>query len=139
MIQIADFGADSRAVFKAGDITFNPGLSFEEIPEPTGLNGIGGYLHMPGVPTLELTALVDEDYGFVADHNAQTGKTVVLQMGHAQGACSAIEIRRCYLDKMPESAALGNLQGMKLMFHGDEEFAAGATDLLRAVFKIHKF
>jgi hypothetical protein len=137
MIQIGDFGSPTRNVEKAGDITFEPGLSFEEIPEPTGLNGIGGYLHMPGTPTMEMTLLVDEDYGLVADHNAQTAKTIIVQLGHAQGAMCAIEIPKCYLDKMPESAALNNLQGMKIMVHGDEPLTTG-TDLQKAVFRIHK-
>jgi hypothetical protein len=138
MIQIGDFGQPARNVEKAGDITFEPGMTFEEIPEPTGLNGIGGYLQMPGVPTMEATLLVDEDFGLVADHDAQTAKTVVVQLGHAQGACAAIEIPKCYLDKMPESASLGNLQGMKIMVHGDEAYVDG-NDLRSAVFRIHKF
>jgi len=138
MVHLGDNNSSTRTVVKCGDITFNTGMTYEEIPDFGGVNGLGGWQKMPGVPILEMTLLIDEDAGVMADFNAQTAKHVIVQMGHAAGACCAIEMQEAYIDKLPESVNLGNLQGMKLVMHGEEEYSA-TSDILSACWRVHKF
>lgn len=138
LVHIGDHGTSTRTAYKCGDIAFNPGLTHEELPEPSGINGLGGFQHMPGVPTLELTVLMDEDAGLLDDFTNQTAKTVLVQLGHAPTKCVAIELPKAYLDEQPAAATLGNMRGLKLKFHGTEDFVSG-NDLRSAAWRLHAF
>lgn len=138
LCHIGDYNSSTRTSYKCGDFAFTPGVSHEEQPQPGGINGVGGRQHMPGVPTFEITVLMDEDDGLIADFENQTAKTILLQFGHTATRCVAFEIPKAYLDARPAPATLGNLRGYRLKFHGTEDFTA-SNDLRSAAFRIHKF
>lgn len=139
MIQIGDFGSNTRAVYKGGDIAFDPGIAYEEIPGAHGVNGMAGHQKVPGVPVAELTLLTDEDMpGLDDDFIAGTAKTIIMQFGHEAGRCMAVELPKAYLDAAPSSAALNNLHAVKLKFHGTEDYNSGSAVLSSAV-RIHMF
>jgi hypothetical protein len=138
MIQIADNGSNARHVFKGAELTVAPNTTYEEIPDLSGVNGIGGFQKQAGTPTFEFTALVDEDFGLVADFEDSTAKSLMFQMGHTATKCCAIEMQKAYLDSAPQPTALGNLQGMKIMGHGTESYIA-SNDLNSAALKVHQF
>ena len=137
LIHIGDYNSSTRTAYKVTDITFDPGLTYEEVPSTTGVNGVGGMQHMPGVPTLECTILTAEDDGLIDDY-PDTQKTVVLQFGSTATKTFAIELPRCYLDERPQRVEVNNLTGWKLKFHGTEAYTSG-NDLRSAAWRIHIF
>jgi hypothetical protein len=139
LVHVGDHGDSTRTARKCGSLVFSSaGLTYEEQPEPSGVNGLGGFQHMPGVPTVECTLLYDEDFGLIADWNSQTAKTVIFQLGHLVSGCFALELPKAYLDALPVPEALNNLSGLKLMMHGTEDYVA-SNDLRSSAVRIHWF
>lgn len=138
LVHIGDNGDSTRTAFKCGEFSFNPGHVTDDVPEPSGINGLGAVETMPGAATLEVTVLVDEDAGLIDDFANQTAKTVIVQLGHTARRCVAFHFPKCYLAARPQPAALGNSAAMKLMFRCDESYVSG-DDLQSAAWSIHQF
>lgn len=138
LVHVGDYGDSTRTIRKCGNLTFAPGVAYEEIPAPHGVNGVGGFQHMPGVPTAECTLLMDEDAGLIADFTSQTAKSLLFQLGHTAAGCCAIEIPKAYIDALPVPDSVGNLKGLKITIHGTEDFVA-SNDLRSSAVRIHWF
>jgi|2_EtaG_2_1085320.scaffolds.fasta_scaffold00983_10 hypothetical protein len=137
LIHIGDHGDSTRTQRMGGDITFDPGLVLQEKMDPAGPSGVGEYVKMPSVPSLELSLYYDEDMdGLASDYNSATAKTALIQMGHVQGKCVAIELPKCYLDNLPDDGDLNGLMAVKVTLHGDEDFIDG-SDIRSAAGRIH--
>jgi hypothetical protein len=138
-VHIGDYNDSTRTARKCGSLVFSSaGVVNEEQPSPSGVNGLDGWQHMPGVPTVECTLLFDEDFGLIADWEGQTAKTVIFQLGHLAAGCVAIELPYALLDALPVPEALNNLSGLKLMMHGTEDYVA-SNDLRSSPVRIHWF
>ena len=137
--QMSDFASTTRAVYKVGNVNFDPRIVYEPIPSHTGVNGIGGWQKMPSTPRMECTLLFDEDMrGLLDDWEAQTAKQIIFQVGHLANAVCCIEIPKAYIDAAPVPTALNNLAGVRLVVHGTESATSG-TDLIRSPCRIHWF
>jgi len=138
VMHVGDYGSSTRTAYKVTDVSFDPGLVYEEVPSPSGgINGVAAFQHMPGSPTLECTILTAEDDG-VLDDFPDTEKAVLLQFGSTATKCIALELPRCYLTARPQRVEVNNLTGWKLAFRGTEECVAG-NDLRSAAWRIHIF
>jgi|1_EtaG_2_1085319.scaffolds.fasta_scaffold09729_2 hypothetical protein len=139
MFHLGDYGAAARTCWKAGEFSFSPGMEIEELPCPCGNNGVGGYEQVMSVPTMEVTLLYDEDMlGLKTDYDNGTEKTAMLQLGTAATKTAAIELTSCFIDNLPEDSVIGNLAGVKISLHGDEDYT-DSNELRSSVFKIHHF
>ena len=141
MLQIWNTSGDTaRAVYSAGEITINPGLVIEEIPDPLGPNGVGGFCRMPGAATAEMTVIHDsaDMPGMVDDFEDQVEKSLLLQFGHEIYLCAAIDMPNVHLTKLPEAGALNGLSGVKIGFEADDNYTAG-SELASSPIRFHFF
>jgi len=136
---LGDFGDPTRTCYFAGDFTVSPGIEIEEQPRLCGNNGVGGYEQVMSTPTAEATLLFDEDMVALADDfDAETAKTMLLQLGHVVQKTALIEFPKCYLDNLPEEAVIGNLAGVRVGIHGSEDFING-SEISSSAIKVHQF
>ncbi len=142
MFHIGDTSTSVQALLKAGDFSFTDGITYAPVPGFNGINAKEAFQKIPGEAKLECTVLVDEDMlGLLDDFqhpNGMTAKRIVLQMGHTNTKCCALELPKAYLDAAPIPTALGNLQGVKLKIHA-EEFSETNNNLVDAAWKLHAF
>jgi len=139
MFQVSDHDSTTRTLVKGGDITFESGVAVEAFPNHAGLNGLGGFQRIPGVPKMEFTLLYDEDMlGLRDDFTGQTAKLIIYQTGTSATQTAAIEFPKAYLAAAPVPAALGNVSGVKIAVHGTEDFVA-SDNLLSSAVRIHWF
>lgn len=137
LVHIGDKDTNTRVAYKVADFSFNPGLEYAEQPSPSGVNGLEGHQHMPGVPTMEMTIITGEDDGVLSDF-PDTEKTVMVQYGHEATKCIAFELQSAYLDELPQRVEVGSLSGWRLKFHGTEDYVSGAN-CQSAAWRIHIF
>lgn len=137
LLHIGDRNSTDRTSYKISDFTFDPGLSYEEIPDINGVNGAGGHQHMPGIPRMEFTILSGEDDGLLDDF-PDTEKSAMVQFGHTPTKCIAFEMQKCYVMEKPQRVEINNLTGWRIMLQGNEEYVPG-DDLQSAVWRIHIF
>lgn len=135
-----DAASTTRSAVKAGDISINLGVTFVPIPDPNGINGIGGWQRVVGKPTLEFTMFMADDYlGLHDDFTAGTAKQAIIQFGHTAQGCAAITFPKLYLNKEPRRVGFGALTGVRVSCHAEENYTAGCTDLDASAVAVHWF
>jgi hypothetical protein len=135
-----DAAATTRSLVKAGDFNINLGVSYVAIPDPNGINGIGGWQRVVGKPTLEFTMFMADDYlGLHDDFTAGTAKQAIIQFGHTAQGCCAITFPKLYLNKEPRRVGFGALTGVRVSCHAEENYTAGCTDLDASAVAVHWF
>lgn len=145
-VHFDDLTAQTRNVKSCGDFTVDPGIKHESIPGPAGINGITAWQRVPAHATAEFkivrakpASTTDEDMpGLNADYVGKVAKRALLQFGHSNGKCVAIEIAQGYIAEAPTPDALGAFAAVKIKLQTYENSAA-TTDITRAGFKIHGF
>jgi hypothetical protein len=133
----------ARAVMKVGEVDIDPGMKVDPIPDPNGVNGIGGFVRMPSAPKIKFTSIFSEDMpGLNSDFTTPTAKQILCQFGHQQGACVGVEIQRAWIDQAPIRKSLAGFAGVEITAHGDEGVSTGMTsptDLHRSSLRVHIF
>jgi hypothetical protein len=137
MVHIGDADSSTRTVIKCTDIAINPNVSFEPDPAPHGVNGQSGFTRMAGVPTGEATLLIDEDFGLLADFEAGTAKHIIVQLGTAATKTIAFEFPSAYLDAKPIPTDVGNLKGIRIVWHGTRD-ESKSEDMRKSPLLIHQ-
>jgi hypothetical protein len=139
MFHLGDFGSTTMQRVKAGGFNLTTGITYEAIPDPNGVNGIGGFQKIKGRPSLEATVLMDEDMlGLAADFDANAqAKKIILQLGHQATKCVAIHYPKGHQDHLPVPAVLNNLAAVKVKIHADKP--AQTDDLAGSPFTITWF
>lgn len=135
LAHIGDQGSSTRTAYKVTDVTYDPGIEYAEIPSPSGVNGVGGYQHMPGVGMLEMTVITAEDDGLIDDYPS-TAKHIVVQAGHTATKTIAVEFTKAYLSDRPTRVEVNNLTGWRCKFFCTETYNA-SSDLVGAGQRIH--
>lgn len=129
-----------RSVMKVGDVEIDPGVAYEPIPDPNGVNGIGGWQRMPSSPKLQFTAILSEDMpGLYTDWTTPTAKQAYVQFGHTPQKAFVAEYQKLYLDGAPTRKALGGLAGVAIAMHGEEGDINTSGDLQRSSARFHVF
>lgn len=143
---IQDNGTTTRAAFKIADLVINPNVTFQPIPDPNGVNGLGGWQRVPSEPTFEFTAILEggaDPFGWVADFEngaTSTGmqaKQLLFQFGHTAQRCVAIDFPKAYFDARPTRVEAGGLAAVRVVGHG--EFGTTGTALADSGMRIHFF
>lgn len=130
----------ARGVMKVADIDIDPGLKYEALPDPNGVNGIGGWVRMQSSPSLKFSSIYSEDMpGLYNDWTTPTAKQIIVQFGAAQQGCCAVEFQRYWLNTSPVPKAIGGLAGVEIDGHGDEGQANTNGDRERSSIRIHVF
>ena len=143
---LGDNGSTTRTAFKVADVSINPGISYEAIPDPNGINGIGGWRRVRGQPTVEFTALLeggaDPLPGFYDDFAAGTAKQLLIQFGDSNPA-AAYDMPYCFFQSAPVRAEAGQLAGVKCVLVGHspptQDTDTQATALQYSAQRIHFF
>lgn len=142
---IADNGSTTVEAVAIDDLTITPNITYEAIPDPNGVNGIGGFAKVPGMVQASFTTVVGEQSTETIaglyndfDSSSPTAKQIMAQFGVSDQRCAAIEIPKYYLDKAPTRADLGQLQGVAIEGHGDVDTTI-TTALGKSPIRIHYF
>lgn len=88
-----DWSSTTRSAIESDEWKIDPGVRFVEKTDRNGLNGIGGFVRMPGVPSASFKTPVATDYGLHADFSAETAKQVLWQFGNVAGGTVAISMK----------------------------------------------
>lgn len=133
--------ATTRGTMRCGGWSIDPGIKYVAIPDPNGVNGIGGFrrVRSDGVKW-EFIALREEALGSTHDlYTAFTGGTarqLMWQWGHAAQNCVAISMPQCYVDSIME-AELDGLSAVKVSGHATT--GTSGTEILDSAMAIHFF
>lgn len=137
--------ATDRKKIRAGGWSIDPGIKYVAIPDPNGVNGIGGFkrVRSDGVKW-EFTALREEALGdssgtahdFYTAFTAGTAIQLMWQWGHAAQNCVAISMPLCYVDSVME-AELDGLSAVKVSGHAT--CGTSGTEILDSAMAIHFF
>lgn len=136
-----DYGVTTRAAVKGTIGGVSNLIAYQDVPDHTGANGIGGWQKMPMGDGIQasFSLLFDEDMGGLHDDFVnQTAKQFIFQMGSTAQKCAAIELQRCYLAAAPVSTEVNGLQGVEISVTGDEG-STTTSDLTRAALRVHYF
>jgi hypothetical protein len=136
-----DHGSTTRAAVKGAISGIGNLIAYQDVPDHTGANGIGGWQKMPigdGI-TASFSMLFDEDMdGLYTDFNTPTAKQFIFQLGSTAQKCCAIELQRCYLLATPTETDVSGLQGVEVSVSADEGTTT-TNDLTRAALRFHWF
>lgn len=137
---MGDWGVTTRAVVESDDWSIDPGIAFNDIKDRSGLNGIGGFTHVPAVAKAGLKVYIDEDYGLHADWSSKTAKQLLWQLGNTAANCVAFTMPRAIMPNKPVRVSIGDMAGLKLDFEAQEPTVADVADgLYSSSFAIHWF
>ena len=128
-----------------GELTIDPGITFESKEGLNGVNGIDGFERTMCKPVVGGTILWTDamsrsnaTYNILNDdYQNSTAKNIIIQFGHTAGNCVAIIIPKAYLTDGATPKALNNLAGIEVNFEGT--VTGGSGDLLNAPITINWF
>lgn len=149
---IQDVGTTTRAAFKISDLSIDPGIEFAPIPDPNGVNGVGGWQLVKAEPSFEFTAILEgstdpligfyDDFANGALAAGAQAKHVLFQFGHTAQRCVAIDFPRSYFTVAPVRVEVGGLVGVKCKMHataGAHDETSAAAALANSPMRIHFF
>jgi len=125
---------------QVANITITPGFTFVPIPDPNGNNGIGGWIKVPSVPTVEFDVLfgdTDAMPGLYDSYVGQTAMQAVFQFGAAIEKCCAIDFQRLFIDAAPTRIEVNGLAGAHVVAHGECAAAPSGTAVEDAAMRVH--
>lgn len=139
LLHLGDYNTSTRIAYRYGDFSHDPGLTYEAVPGPQGVNGVEGWQKQKTNPSSEFTLLFDQDMpGLEDDFRAKQAKHMIAQFGHTQGACFAVEQSKCYLSALPADKGVGSLSGVTVKVHGCDDYNS-ASNVRSAAAKYHGF
>lgn len=131
---IGDALGTANTAYRAGGISINPGITWESLEDPNGLNGIGGWLRTTGKPTIELTIPMDADMpGLRDDFIAGTYKKILFQLGTTAQNCVAFYFRYACQKGSPVPAKLNNEAAIKVTFEAHDDYDSSSEALSSAM------
>lgn len=150
---LGDNGTTTRAVYKAANVTVNPGIQYEAVPDLNGINGIGAWVKVAGTkPVVECDLLLEgstdplpgmyDDFANGASSTGAQAKQLIVQWGYTSQRCFAIDMPRCYFAAAPTRTTVGGLQAVHVVLEGavpDLATESTANYLLYSPLRIHFF
>jgi hypothetical protein len=151
---IADAGsAQALAAFKISDLSITPGVTFEQVPDRNGVNGIGGWQRVVSDPEMSFKIMLeggaDPLPGFLNDFADTTttpgdsgvAKQVLVQFGATQGKTVLAEMPRAKFRGVPVRDPAGNIMAVSCTVVGTTPDHADTTalKLLNSPLKLHLF
>lgn len=150
---LQDNGTTTRATFKAANISIDPGVAYVAVPDPNGVNGIGGWQKQFSPPTCEFDLILEgnadplpglyDDFANGAAAAGAQAKQLILQWGHTAQRCCMIDFQKFWIDGAPVRSEVGGLAAVKVKGHGEFAPMSDPTDadtaLANSPMRIHEF
>jgi hypothetical protein len=138
LLHFGDYNTTTRAPMKHADLSFDPGVTYAEVPGLGGVNGVEDWQKVKSAPTMTFTLLHDEDTDLGSDFTNGTARHVIAQFGHEMGKTVAFEMAKSYVDADPTPKAAGPLAGQFVTIHGSDDYNS-TSNVRSAAFRIHMF
>lgn len=118
---IQDASLYTRTTVTGGDIEVNPNVTIQEVKDPNGVNGRGGFIHVPSDsgPTCGITRYFGNMPEHYDDFTDGTAKQVVFQFGHETAKTVVIDLQRAFITSVPERVEFEKSMALKLQFEAD--------------------
>lgn len=129
-VMMADYGSDLATVTTYGTIGINPGVGWDRVRGPNGIEGVHGWVDNLGETTLEITVPFDDAYNTA--FRAKTFKHCLIEVGDTPSAYPVgVYFSRLEFASEPKRADDGALTSHALAFRG--HMVPGAVDSDNAV------